>query len=411
MRPTDLRGRAPIKLLRGGGRRVRLGQLAALVAIAVLVVACSRPVAPLPAAPVPSPTPAPPVSLPRDAAPHDALTEWWYYTGHLRSDVDGSVYGFEFTVFQVVRQGAPTGYLAHFAVSDIGGQRFSHQARTAQTDPAGGPPSPAAPLQPSGVPSPAASRALSPAVSPGFPLDVGGWSFSSDGATDLLAAEMQAGPGAEPPFGIRLRLADEKPPALHNGGYIDYGVAGGSYYYSRTRLSVQGQLNHVGQTSQPVTGEAWMDHQWGNFVVGAVGGWDWYSLQLDDRTELMLYVLRSPSGETTGVYGTQVLGDGTTRDLGAGSVLADPAGSWTSPHTGAVYPSGWLLTLPGGDRLQLRPQLVDQELFFPGVNGQPPGLNDAASGASVPAYWEGAVTVSGDRTGVGYVELTGYAAR
>jgi predicted secreted hydrolase len=26
------------------------------------------------------------------------------------------------------------------------------------------------------------------------------------------------------------------------------------------------------------------------------------------------------------------------------------------------------------------------------------------------AYWEGAVTVTGDRTGKGYVELTGYTA-
>ena len=47
---------------------------------------------------------------------------------------------------------------------------------------------------------------------------------------------------------------------------------------------------------------AWMDHQWGNFVVGAVGGWDWFSLQLDDQTELMLYVLRGPGGETTAIY-------------------------------------------------------------------------------------------------------------
>ncbi len=154
-----------------------------------------------------------------------------------------------------------------------------------------------------------------------------------------------------------------------------------------------------------------MDHQWGNFVVGAVGGWDWYSLQLDDRTELMLYVLRAPSGETTGVYGTQMLADGTTRDLGPGSVRAEATDSWTSPHTGAVYPSGWLLTLPGGERLELRPQLLDQELYFPGAGGQAPGVIDAAAGASVPAYWEGAVTVVGDRTGVGYVELTGYAAR
>ena len=34
-------------------------------------------------------------SCPRDDAPHDRLTEWWYYTGHLRA-ADGRRFGFEF---------------------------------------------------------------------------------------------------------------------------------------------------------------------------------------------------------------------------------------------------------------------------------------------------------------------------
>jgi predicted secreted hydrolase len=331
--------------------------------------ACARSVAPLPQAPLASPTPPLPVALPRDAGPHDALTEWWYFTGHLQSDRDASLYGFEFTVFQARRQDAPTGYLAHFAVSDIGGQRFSHQAHFSQAAPAGA-----------------------------FPLDVNGWTLSSDQTADSIAADMQPGPGADPPFGLRLSLVDQKPPALHHGGYIDFPFLGGSYYYSRTRLATTGVLRQDAKDI-PVSGVAWMDHQWGNFVLGGAGGWDWFSVQLDDRTELMLYELRAPSGETTAVYGTQVLPDGSTRDLGPDSVRAEATGRWTSPHTGGVYPSGWSLTLPGGERLVLTPQLLDQELFFP-----------AASAGGI-AYWEGAVSVAGDRTGVGYVELTGYAGR
>ena len=69
---------------------------------------------------------------------------------------------------------------------------------------------------------------------------------------------------------------------------------------------------------------------------------------------------------------------------------------WISPHTGAEYPSGWLVTLPDSRRLVLTPQIEDQELYFPGAQG------------GALAYWEGAVTVTGDTTGVGYVELTGY---
>jgi predicted secreted hydrolase len=141
-----------------------------------------------------------------------------------------------------------------------------------------------------------------------------------------------------------------------------------------------------------------MDHQWGNFVVTAAGGWDWYSLQLDDATELMLYVLRGTSGETTGVYGTQVLADGSVVELEPGSVRAESTGTWLSPHTGAVYPSGWRLFLADGRRLELQPRLLDQELYFPG----------ALDYGAMP-YWEGAVKVSGAVTGVGYVELTGYS--
>ena len=347
---------------------------AMVVALVALGGGCVRTVAPLPAAPLAAPTPAPPVVFPRDAGPHDTLTEWWYFTGHLQSERDGRAYGFEFTVFQARRQGAPTGYLSHFAVSDIDGQRFSHQARLAQGEAAAA-----------------------------FPLDVAGWRLDRQDGVDLVQAAMESGPGAEPPYALQLRLADQKPPALHHGGYIDLGLAGGSYYYSRTRIAVSGELRQGDRQPERVTGQAWMDHQWGNFVVSSGGGWDWYSLQLDDQSELMLYVLRS-EGATTSVYGSRVHADGRVVDLSATSVRAEALGQWTSPHTAAVYPSGWRLTFPeSGEQLEVRPRLVDQELFFPGASGN-------GAGVGLMPYWEGAVTVSGDRTGVGYVELTGYAA-
>src|SRR4051794_9516848 len=89
--------------------------------------ACARPQAPLPQLPTAEPTALPGIQFPRDAQPHDALTEWWYFTGHLRTQGDQREYGFEFTIFQARRQNAPSGYLAHFAITDVAGQRFSHQ--------------------------------------------------------------------------------------------------------------------------------------------------------------------------------------------------------------------------------------------------------------------------------------------
>lgn len=354
-------------------RRISGVRLCWPLVLAVLA-ACTRAPAPLPQVAEPSPTPAPPLSLPHDEGPHSSLTEWWYYTGHLYSAQTGRTYGFEFTIFQAERQAAPSGLLAHFAISDIDDQSFSHQARFVQ------------------LPSNA---------TPAFPLDVDGWQLSSAAGYDTISAAMSAGPGVAQPYALNLSLTDDKPPALHNGGYIEYGIAGGSYYYSRTRLSVTGTLGLGSEDATAVDGIAWMDHQWGNFVVASSGGWDWYSLQLDDRTELMLYVLRGTSGETTGVYGTEVLADGTPRDLRPGTVTAASVGTWLSPHTGAAYPSGWLLTRADGTQLRIEPALADQELYFP-------GLDAAQTGVGVMSYWEGAVRVTGDRTGVGYVELTGY---
>jgi predicted secreted hydrolase len=322
----------------------RLGVLALL-----LLTGCARSVAPLPPAPAASATVVPPVSFPRDALPHDVLTEWWYYTGHLATP-EGRPYGFEFTIFQIRRQDTPTAYVAHFAISDVAAGRFLHAARFVQGEP-----------QP-------------------MPLDVQGWRLSLG---DTISAGFDDGPH------LSLQLTDQKPPALHHGGYIDEGPAGGSYYYSRTRLAVSGDLSGT-----PVTGLAWMDHQWGNFIIpsATLGGWDWYSLQLDDGSDLMLYVLRGPIDAP--VFASLVAPDGQVSEVQA---TAEALGQWTSPHTGAVYPSGWHLTFPGHD-LTLTPQLADQELYFPEA---PPG--------SVPAYWEGAVSITGTHTGQGYVELTGYA--
>jgi predicted secreted hydrolase len=316
----------------------------ALVAALLLLSACARPVAPLPAAPTPAPATPESVTFPRDALPHDVLTEWWYFTGHLSND-----YGFEFTVFQARRHDAPGGYLAHFALSDVAGQRFRHEVRFTQAAPTAA-----------------------------FPLRIDGWTLGAH----ALEATMMDGSA------LRLRVIDEKPPALHNGGFIDLGAGGGSYYYSRTRLAVSGDLNGT-----PVTGQAWMDHQWGDFVVAGPGGWDWYSLQLDDNTEVMLYVLRGAPDAPPVVYGTFVAADGTAQAIQSRDLDVRVLGGWTSPHTGAVYPSGWHLGL-NGVQLELQPRLLDQELY-----------------SATPIYWEGAVSISGDRTGRGYVELTGYADR
>src|SRR5437899_6981344 len=82
--------------------------------------------------------------FPRDYFNHpDYQTEWWYYTGNLRSS-DGDRFGFELAFFRqaVSRDSAKTAawdlrdaYLAHLALSDLDGGKFYHSERTNRSGP------------------------------------------------------------------------------------------------------------------------------------------------------------------------------------------------------------------------------------------------------------------------------------
>jgi predicted secreted hydrolase len=359
-------------------------RLAALLALlAFLVAGCGLP-GTVPqkgriadAGPSPTAAPLPPISLPQDEAPHRNLTEWWYYTGHVHgTDAQSTAheYGFELTVFQTLRGQVAPYYAAHYAISDLSRGQFHYDQRVALGSLAA-------------LPQPGSTN--------GFDLGVHDWRIRGLNGADGLNAAM-------PDYTLALSLKDRLPhPALHNGeGIITLGLAGYSYYYSRPLMSVSGTILDHGAPVQ-VTGQAWFDHQWGNFISLAGFGWDWFSIQLDDRTEYMLYIIRDAQKQPISVFGTAVDADGAVSELPGEEIETTATGSWTSPQTGGVYPSGWKVTLPArGVALTLTPALLDQEL----VTAQSTGV----------AYWEGAVRIVGQAsgkpiTGQGYVELTGYA--
>src|SRR5213079_441571 len=143
-------------------------------------------------------------------------------------------------------------------------------------------------------------------------------------------------------YTINLDLVGQKSATLHNGnGIITMGLAGFSYYYSRTHMDVQGTLMDHNQPIQ-VTGLAWMDHQWGNFLTLGGGGWDWYSLQLNNNTEMMLYFTRDASGKITTYVGS-IDASGKESIISPTGVHSTVLGTWKSQATGISYPSGWQL--------------------------------------------------------------------
>ena len=98
---------------------------------------------------------------------------------------------------------------------------------------------------------------------------------------------------------LDLQLTPEKPPVLHGENGVSQkaaGVGNASHYYSLTRLATAGQLTYQGRTFH-VQGLSWMDHEFSSSQLAPYqSGWDWFSLQLDDGQDLMLYVLRHQDG-------------------------------------------------------------------------------------------------------------------
>ena len=326
--------------------------------------------------PVPSPVESPPppttaaVVFPDDEGSHDTPVEWWYFNGMLRDDV-GAEYSYHFVTFQSggTHEGTP-----HLLQATLGDHR-------------------------SGAHYDAERLALAPAQSEvtGVDIAVGGWIMR--GGPDGYDMRFQfSGPNGQ--VGLELSAVSQREPVLHGGsGLVDMGPeAGSTYYYSRTRIAVTGWIEDTGGRRE-VSGPGWMDHQWGDITRRDIG-WDWSSIQLDDGSDLMIAVIWHPDGRRhLSGHGTYLEPGGDVAYYNEDDISITPMGAWVSPETGIEYPSGWRVEVaPLGLELELTP-FLEQAEFTSGFIGV--------------SYWEGAVSVTGQRegqpvTGWGFVELVGY---
>ncbi len=338
-----------------------------------------------------------PFDFPTDHGPHpDFQTEWWYYTGNLATD-DGRRFGYQLTFFRRALN-PPTDrqerasdwateqiYMAHFALTDVEGSH-SHYEKGKRSD-----------SHHAFERFSRGAAGLAGASSPPYRVWLEDWRVEQEG-DDPGVVRMEA---AQEDIAIDLQLIDRKGPIPQGDrGYSQKGPQPGnaSYYYSQTRLQTSGTVQ-VGENTFAVEGWSWMDHEYSTSALGPNQvGWDWFALQLDDSTELMVFQIRTTDGGIDPLSsGTLIEANGDTRHLELEDFTITTEATWRSPHSGATYPSRWTVEVPSADlTLAIQPFIADQEMNVS------------------YAYWEGAVSVEGQRagetiTGRGYIEMTGYA--
>jgi predicted secreted hydrolase len=318
--------------------------------------------------------------FPRDHFNHsDYQTEWWYYTGNVRTQ-EGQRFGFELTFFRSALVIAPDArgtaavwrpdqiYLAHMALSDLDGREFYHDERVNRAGP--------------GLAGIDAARQR---------YWNGNWQVQWRGEDQELQAVTDEAT-------VSLKLHPVKPVVIHgeNGVSIKGPLPGeASHYISFPRLSAAGRIRFHGETLD-VAGTAWMDHEF--FTEPSdnrLGGWDWFSVQLENGEELMLYRIRRKDSELARFSsGTYVDRDGTAHFLNNEEFALRAVRWWRG------YPVDWEIAVSKlGLTLKEHAVLDNQELI--------------SRTGTTPNYWEGAVSYSGSLkgkpiSGVGYLEMTGY---
>lgn len=328
--------------------------------------------------------------FPTDHAAHpDYRTEWWYYTGHLYT-TSGKRYGYQLTFFRhrvdssgltlnPSKWAAANVYMAHMAITDVAAKRFIFGEKRNR-----------------------AALGLAGASEQRLHVWNEDWLAEQLGSVQHLVGEI-------PGYKLNLIVTPLKPPVLHGAaqdGLSQKGEGRGhaSHYYSFTRLKTEGVL-HTSEGVQEVTGMSWMDHEFGSSqLTESQVGWDWFSIQLANNYELMLYYIRHRDGSLDPYSsGTLIRPDGTSLHLRREAIQMQTHTQWKSPKSGALYPQRWTINIPSEQlTLHLEPVLPDQELV--------------TDNSTRVTYWEGNVTVLGTQQGqpvegAGYVELTGYVQR
>lgn len=309
--------------------------------------------------------------FPADHGAHPTYRiEWWYVTATLQ-DADGNDYGIQWTLFRsalAAQEGegwsSPQLWMGHAALTSADEHHFEERFGRGDIGQAGAETEP-------------------------FSVWIDEWAMESTGADGdaLDAINLRAGSDE---FAYNLTLEADGPLVFHgDDGYSVKSSEGqASYYYSQPFYDVSGEITLPNRIIS-VSGSAWLDREYSSQPLSETQtGWDWFSLHFDTGDRLMAFQLRDTEGKTF-TSGTWIATDGTTEALANGSITATPLGE--TDVAGRDVPVRWRLEVP--ER---------------GVDIETEPLNDQSWNASIFAYWEGPISVTGSHQGRGYLEMTGY---
>ena len=233
------------------------------------------------------------LAFPRDHGAHrNYETEWWYFTGLLKSNNESYKYGFQLTFFRRANKTNANdwhqAYLAHAAISNFETNNYHYNEKLAS-----------------------AGLGIAGASESELKVWNHNWRAEKIGEKLLLSFDIKdKTEGGESMNKCEIRLISNDIPSnatriIKNGdnAYSKKGNSGASIYYSMAPIKLDGHINcekgkEELRSKELVSGKAWMDHE---FMTNALSkdqvGWDWISLNFNNNDTLMLFRLRDKKGK------------------------------------------------------------------------------------------------------------------
>lgn len=313
------------------------------------------------------------LAFPDDHGPHpDFRIEWWYLTANLK-DAAGNAYGAQWTLFRQAMTPGPQRsgwanqqiWMAHAAVTSADIHRFAEKFSRGGVGVAGVEASP-------------------------FKAVIDDWAMQGDPSLVPATLSPLTVTARGTNFSYTLRLSADRSLVLQgDNGYSRKSECGqASYYYSQPYFTASGTLTLDGRAIA-VEGSAWMDREWSSQPLASdQTGWDWFSLHLSSGEKVMLFRLRQRDGSNY-FAGNWIGTDGRSMPLSPDEIRLEPLGV-TTIGTRQV-PTRWRVAVAGYD-LAIETTPLNPKSWM---------------GTSFP-YWEGPIAFNGNRSGFGYLEMTGY---